>query len=56
MKKSKPRFQLVFKGNSFAEAEKAGLKFWQDCSAEVKLVAMNELLEQEAILKGLNDQ
>lgn len=52
-RRMKKRYKLVYLGRSFADCEKAGLKFWHNADAAAKVQAMRELVEQTAVCQGI---
>ena len=52
--KRKKRFELIYKGYSFEDAEIACGRFWEDVDAETKLEAITQVIRESYLLKGVD--
>ena len=52
--KKKNRFKLIYKGNSFKDADAASKSFWKNVEVNKKLEAVTLAIQEAYLLKGIN--
>lgn len=52
--KQRTRFNLIYIGHSFEEADRASKAFWDDVPLEKKLRAITQVIQDLYLLKGID--